>query len=178
MDIKEDEVKEIKKLGTMHGSDVKLVTLKGGFHIGLGKKKSNSKKSEILAAGSHPALVSHQISKKYDKNFQEVMSKNEKDTPPEVSDFSHNLSSSQKNVLGLDIYCIKKNENIEFNITKHNFEIFSVKATETGDEIILEKTEKNAERLKNIDKLNLSKNLQKTITEYAKSKGLKIKKEF
>lgn len=178
MDIKEDEIKEIKKIGTMHGSDVKLVTLKGGFHIGLGKKKSNSKKSEILAVGSHPAIVSHQINKKYDKDFEEAMSKSEKNASFQVSNFSHNLSSAQKNVLGLDIYCIKKNENIEFNITKHNFEIFSVKATENDEEIVLEEIKKNLDRLKNINTLSLSKNLQKAISEYAVSKKLKIKKKF
>ena len=69
MDIKEDEIKDIKKLGTLNGSEVKLVTLKGGFHIGMGKKRENSRKSEILAVGSHPALVSHQISKKYESKM-------------------------------------------------------------------------------------------------------------
>ena len=41
MEIKEDEIKEVRKLGTLNGSEVKLVTLKGGFHIGMGKKDKN-----------------------------------------------------------------------------------------------------------------------------------------
>ena len=178
MEIKKDEIKEIKKLGTLHGSEVKLITLKGGFHVGLGKKGKNSTKTDILAVGSHPALVSHQISKKYNQNFEQAMAKSEKDIMPTVRDFSNNLDSTQKNVLGLDIFALKKNEKIEFKITKHNFEIFSIQATENGGEITLEKTEKNIDRLKNVDKAELSKNLESAIKEYASENGLQIKKKF
>jgi hypothetical protein len=176
--IKQDEIKEIKKLGTLNGSEVKLVTLKGGFHIGMGKKQKNSSKSDILAVGSHPAIVSHQISKKFNSKFEQVMEKNEQDSIPAIKEYSHNLDSTQKNVLGLDIYAMKKNENVEFHVTKHNFEIFSIQATENGGEIVLEKTTKNAERLSNLDKKQLSQNLEKSIKEYAKEKNLKIKRKF
>jgi hypothetical protein len=178
VEIKEDEIKEVKKLGTLHGSEVKLITLKGGFHIGMGKNSSNAKKSDILAVGSHPALVSHQIAKKFETKFEQSMAKNEKDQLPSLRDYSHNLTSSQKNVLGLDIYAMKKNENVEFTVTKHNFEIFSITANESGGEIVLEKTEKNDDRLKNVNKKDLSKNLEKSIKEYAKEHNLKIKKNF
>lgn len=177
MDIKQDEIKEIKKIGTLNGSEVKLVTLKGGFHIGMGKKGKNSKKSEILAVGSHPALVSHQISKKHSQ-FEETMAKNEKESIPSVIDYSHNLNSSEKNVKGLDIFIMKKNEKIEFQITKHNFEIFRIEGFEKDSEIILNKSYKNEDRLANLDKRQLSKNLHKTIKEYANQNGLKIKKNF
>jgi len=178
VEIKEDEIKEIKKLGTLNGSEVKLVTLKGGFHIGMGKKRANSKNNDILAVGSHPAIVSHQISKKFEKEFEQTMTKNEADAMPDVVDYSHNLNSTQKNVLGLDIYVIKKNEKIEFKVTKHNFEIFSIQANEVGKDITLEKTSKNEARLANLNKKELSDNLEKTIKEYAKENGLRIKKKF
>jgi len=141
VDIKQDEIKEVKKIGTLNGSEVKLVTLKGGFHIGMGKKGKKSNKSEILAVGSHPALVSHQISKKH-TNFEQVMAKNEKEAMPSVTDYSSNLSSIEKNVRGLDIFAMKKNEKIEFQITKHNFEIFSISASECDGNIILEQIDK------------------------------------
>lgn len=178
MEINKDEIKETKKLGTLYNSEVKLVSLKGGFHIGIGKKSENSQNSDILAVGSHPAIVSHQISKKYNEKFEEVMVKNEEGSSSTVSEYSHNLNSAQKNVLGLDIYAVKKNEQIEFKITKHNFEIFSIKASEMAGEIVLEKTEKNEARLKNIDKNELSKNLGKSIREYANKNGLRIKSNF
>ena len=177
MDIKQDEIKEVKKIGTLNGSEVKLVTLKGGFHIGMGKKGKKSNKSEILAVGSHPALVSHQISKKH-TNFEQVMAKNEKEAMPSVTDYSSNLSSIEKNVRGLDIFAMKKNEKIEFQITKHNFEIFSISASECDGNIILEQINKNERELANLDKHNLSKNLSKTIKQYAEEHDLKIKKNF
>jgi hypothetical protein len=178
MDIKEDEVKEIKNIGNLHGSNVKLITLKGGFHIGMGRKKENSKKNDILAVGSHPALVMHQISKKYEKNFEENLSKNESNENYEIYDYSSELNSTQKNVLGLDVFLIKKNEKIDFKITKHNFEIFSIKGIENEKEIILEKINKNSKRLNNLDQESLSKSLQKTISNYANKNNLKIKKSF
>lgn len=178
MEIDKEEIKEVKKLGTLHGSEVKLVTLKGGFHIGMGKKSEKSRKSDILAVGSHPAIVSHQISKKFDNRFEQAMAKNESEAMPDVVDFSHNLDSTQKNVLGLDIYAVKKNEKVEFQVTKHNFKIFSIEAHESGSEIVLEKTEKNEARLANLDKSELSKNLSKAIKEYAKDNRLSIKKKF
>lgn len=178
MEIKEDEIKETKNIGTLHNSEVKLISLKGGFHIGVGKKQANSKSSDILAVGSHPAIVSHQISKKYNDKFEQKMEKNEGDSLPSIIEYSHNLSSANKNVLGLDIYAIKKNEKTEFKVTKHNFEIFSIQTSESNGSIVLEKTEKNIDRLKNVDKTELSKNLEKTIKEYATKNGLKIKKKF
>jgi hypothetical protein len=178
VEIKQDEIKEVKKIGNLHGSEVKLVTLKGGFHIGMGKKSKKSNKSEILAVGSHPAIVSHQIEKQANGKFEQAMAKNEKDALPSIQEYSHNLSSSEKNVLGLDIYAMKKNEKVEFTVTKHNFGIFSIMATQNGSEIVLEKTEKNPERLKNIDKTQLSKNLEKSIKEYAKKNNLKVKKNW
>jgi hypothetical protein len=177
MDIKQDEIKEVKKLGTLHDSEVKLVTLKGGFHIGMGKKNKNSKNSEILAVGSHPALVSHQISKKYNQKFEQTMAKSEKEALPSVVEYSHNLSSVEKNVLGLDIYAVKKNEKVQFKITKHNFEIFSIHANENGGDITLEKTEKR-NIPGNVNKTELSKNLEKAIKEYANKNSLNIKKKF
>lgn len=177
MDIKQDEIKETRKIGTLNGSEVKLVTLKGGFHIGMGVKNKNSKKSEILAVGSHPALVSHQISKKHSK-FEEVMAKNEQEAMPSVIDYSHNLTSSERNVRGLDIVAMKKNEDINFQVTKHNFGIFKIEGYEDNGSIVLEKTYKDSEKLSTLDIEKLSKNLNKTIKEYAKENGLKIKINF
>jgi len=178
MEIKEDEVKEVRKIGKLNDSEVKLVTLKGGFHIGMGVKDKNSKKSEILAVGSHPAIVSHQISKKYENKFEQAMAKNESEAMGSVSDYSHNLDSAQKNVLGIDIYAIKKNQELEFKVTKHNFEIFSIKATENSDSLTLEKTEKDTSKMGSVDKKRLSQSLEKSIKEYAKENKLNIKKKF
>jgi hypothetical protein len=178
MDIKEDEIKEIKNLGTLNGSKVKLITLKGGFHIGVGVKDKKNKKSEILAVGSHPAIVSHQICSKFNSKFEQTMAKNESDAMPSIEQYCHNLKSSDINVLGLDIYALKKNEKVEFKLTKHNFEIFNIKATELNDEIVLESTDRNETQMSKLNKKELSKSVEKTIREYAKKNGLKIKRKF
>jgi len=178
MDIKEDEIKEINKLGNLNGDEVKLVTLKGGLHIGIGKKSEDSKKSAILAVGSHPALVSYQISKQFNQKFEQNLTKAEGEIIPEVIDYSKNLSPLNKNILGLDIYAIKTGNDIDFKITKHNFEIFSIQATNDMGILSLNKTIKNDERLSNLNKNELSKNLEKTIKQFAKNNELKIKKKF
>lgn len=178
MEINKDEIKEIKKIGKLNGSDVKIITLKGGFHIGMGKKEKDSKKNDILAVGSHPALVSHQISKKYNSKFEENLAKNESETMPSVVELSDILNSKEKNVLGLDIYMIKKNESVEFKVTKHNFEIFSINAEQNCDELLLKNTDKNEESLKNLDKKSLSNKLQKTIKKYADKNNLRVKIGF
>lgn len=177
MDIKEDEIKEIKKIGHLNGAEVSLVTLKGGFHIGMGKKDKNSNKSDILAVGSHPALINHQISKKYNDKFEQTMAKSETGEQAEVLEYSHVLDK-QQNMVGLDIYAIKKNEFVEFKITKHNFDVFSIQATEIAGEIVLEKTEKDGGKLSQMDVKNLSEKLGQSIKDYAKKKNLKIKKKF
>lgn len=178
MDIKEDEIKQISKLGNLYGDEVKLVTLKGGLHIGIGKKTENSEKSAILAVGSHPALVSYQISKKFEQKFEQTLNKSEGKPDPEVTNYSKNLSPLNKNVLGLDIYAIKDGNSVDFKITKHNFEIFSIQASNNGEILSLNKTSKNEERLSNIDKNELSKSLEKAIKQFAQKNKLKIKKKF
>lgn len=180
MDIKEDEVKEINKLGNLNGDEVKIITLKGGLHIGIGKKSENSLKNSILAVASHPALVSHQIAKKFEKKFEQTLNKNENKNGinSEIIDYSNNLNSTEKNVLSLNIYAIKDNDTVDFKITKHNFEVFSVEATKEEDTLFLNKITKNEQGLSKVNKTELSKNLEKAIKEYAESKKLKIKKNF
>lgn len=178
MDIKEDEIKEVNKLGNLNGGEVKLVTLKGGLHIGIGKNAENSKNNTILAVGSHPALVSYQISKKFEQKFQETLNKNEGEQVFEVINYSENLSKLNKNILGMDIYAIKSGDEINFKITKHNFEIFSIQATSDENILSLNKTLKDEERLSKVDKTELSKSLEKAIKQFAKDKKLKIKKNF
>lgn len=178
MQIKQDEIKETKNIGKLFGSDVKLLSLKGGFHIGMGKKEKNSNKTEIIAVGSHPAIIAHQIEKKYQQDFEQKMAKSEKDSLPSVVELSKNLTSSEKNVFNLDIYALKKDETVEFKITKNNFEIFSIKASENNKEIVLEKTEKHPEKMARINIKNLSKSLEKGIKEYASKNNLKIKRNF
>jgi hypothetical protein len=178
VEIKQDEIKEVKKIGKLNGDDVKLIALKGGFHIGMGKKEKNSNKIDILAVGSHPALISHQISKQYPSSFEQTLQKSEMDTMPSIEEYSHHLTKSQKDVLGLDIYIMKKNEKVEFKVTQHNLDVFTIEANEMNGILELNKTESHSETINKMNKKELSKSLEKSIKEYAKKNNVNIKKAF
>ena len=83
-----------------------------------------------------------------------------------------------KNILGIDIYAIKTGDKVDFKITKHNFEIFSIQASKDDSVLSLNKTFKNEERLSRLDKSELSKSLEKAIKQFAKNNKLKIEKKF
>jgi len=178
MNIKEDEIKEIKKIGSLNGEEVKLITLKGGFHIGMGRKNKSSKQPDILAVGSHPALVNYQIEKKHGADYEQVMEKNESDALPVVSDYSHNLKSSFKNVFGMDIYSMQKNQEIEFKLTKHNFEACSVKVTQDDGELFVEDFKWDSSKVKNMSKSDvecLCDSVIESIIEYARENKLRVR---
>lgn len=178
MDIKEDEIKEIKKIGSLNGGEVKLITLKGGFHIGVGKKNKNSKKPDILAVGSHPALINYQIEKKHGIDYEQVMTKNETEAMPTVTEYSHNLKSSFKNILGMDIYAMKKSDSVQFKLTKHNFDICTVETSEDGEEIVVHDFNWEQSKVDKMSKNDLDvvcDNIIDSIYEYATQNNLKVK---
>ena len=84
MEIKPNEVDEVKVIGKLNGDDVKLVKTHGGFHIAMGKKDKKSNKAEALAAGSHQALVAYQIEKIHGNDFEPTIFKSEANSAPYV----------------------------------------------------------------------------------------------
>lgn len=175
MEIKKDEIKEVKVIGTLNGKEVKLITLKGGFNIGLGAGSKD--KEDVLAVGSHPAIVCHHISKKYANKFEEKMNKSEEENLGTVFEYSQNLSPIESDTLGFDIYAIKKNDSVIFKLTKHNFDVFDIVASESEGSLVLEKTYKQRPIPENVRDL-FSEKLQKTIEQYAQENELKISKKF
>jgi hypothetical protein len=175
VEIKKDEIKETKIIGKLNGKDVKLVTLKGGFNIGIGVASKD--KEDVLAVGSHAAIVCHQISKKFANQFEESMNKSEEDSLGTVIEYSQNLSPIEADTLGFDIYAIKKNESVVFKLTKHNFDVFEIIASEQNNKLVLEKTIKQRPIPENVKDL-FSEKLDKTIKQYAHENGLKINKKF
>jgi hypothetical protein len=178
VEIKQDEIKEVKKIGKLNGDDVKIIALKGGFHIGMGKKEKNSNKVDILAVGSHPALIHHQISKQYPNSFEQTLQKSESNLLPSIEEHSQFLDKKHRDLLGLDIYVMKKNEEVQFKITQHNLDVFTINAKESNGTLELNKTEKHSKTLNNMDIKDLSKSLEKSIQQYAKKHNVSIKKKF
>jgi hypothetical protein len=113
MELKADEIKSIKTIGKLHGDDVKLILTNGGFFIAVGKKSKGSQKPDSLAAGSHQAIVSHQIEKTYGKDFEPAIFKSESENMGKLEIHTDVLSPDLvKN--GVEIFSITKFNKIDF----------------------------------------------------------------
>lgn len=116
MKIDPSEVKTIKNIGNLHGEEVKMVATKGGLYLALGKKSKNKNTHEALAAGSHPALVLHQIEKEYKTDFQPSLTKSE-------ADQLHQVTELDCDVKGLSMFALRKNIDLDIVVAKFGVEI-------------------------------------------------------
>jgi hypothetical protein len=117
MSLKPEDIDTIEEAGILDGQPVKLARTRGGFWLGICNGK-------VLSGGSHPAIVKHTIGKMH-PNFQPVMCKSEAFSDAIVDRHSHFLSDELRKS-GHDIYSIQTNDDIEFQITKHNLKIASI----------------------------------------------------
>ena len=122
MEIKSNEVEEIKVIGKLNGDDVKIVKTFGGFHIAMGKKDKNSRKPEALAAGSHQALVAYQIEKMHGTEFKPEFFKSEAEQLPQVEDLSKDLPDMAKNA-GVELFVLSKLNHLDFITCKNGVEL-------------------------------------------------------
>lgn len=134
MEIKPNEVEEVKVIGRLNGDDVKMVKTQGGFHIAMGKKDKKSNKAEALAAGSHQALVAYQIEKMHGQDFEPTMYKSEAEQLPKVEDKTSLLPDMAKNA-GLEVYVLSKFNHIDFIICKNNVELAKYETEYSGQEM-------------------------------------------
>jgi len=134
MEIKPNEVDEVKVIGKLNGDDVKLVKTHGGFHIAMGKKDKKSNKAEALAAGSHQALVAYQIEKIHGNDFEPTIFKSEAEQLPKVEDMSSFLPDMAKNS-GIEIYALSKFNHIDFVMCKNNVELAKYETEHTADSL-------------------------------------------
>ena len=137
MEINPKEVDLIKEIGKLNGSPVKLVMLKGGFNIAVGKKSKSGKKDEPIAAGSHQGIVAHQIEKQFGEDFKPAMFKSEAEALPNVVDLTDTLSKSDVEK-GLELYTSQKFGNIDFILYKHGYTVgkYNTKLSKNNLEII------------------------------------------
>ena len=131
MDIKPAEVESIKTIGRLHDDEVKLIRTFGGFNVAIGKKKKGSK-PEALAAGSHIALVNHQLIKQFKTAFEPILAKSEHEQLPLVKDESNLLPNDLYN-RGLELYVLSKNNNIDFILYKHGITLAQYNTEINGD---------------------------------------------
>lgn len=138
MDILPDEVESIKTIGNLHGDEVKIVKTYGGYHIAVGKKKKSSKKSEALAAGSHQALVAHQLQKEYGSDFQPAIFKSEHDQLEKVEVKTEYLPSDMISK-GVELYTLSKGNKIDFVLYKHGLTIGEYKSEVEDKTLVIKK---------------------------------------
>lgn len=137
MNILPNEIAEIQDIGTMDGSPVKMLRLKGGFIIATGKPRGKFR-DEAIAAGSHPAIVRYQLEKQY-PTFQPVLQKSENMADlAKVEKHSHYLSDSLRKS-GHDIFSIQTPGKIEFQITKQNVALHSVESQLRNGSMVFDK---------------------------------------
>jgi hypothetical protein len=162
MIIEPNEIDTVEEIGSLHGRPIHLLRTKGGFWMGVGKIRG-SYKEEVLAAGSHPAIVKYDLEKKY-PDLQLIMQKSEPFIgEPSVDKHTHFLSEDLIKS-GHDIYSIKQDDTIEWQLTKHNIKLGSVTGLITNESILIQ----------NIDiPKEFKKSMAKATAEAAISYGVK-----
>lgn len=118
MDILPGEVESVRTIGTLFDDDVKMVKTRGGFHVAVGRKKKRTRKSEALAAGSHEAIVAHQLSKEYGSDFRPAIFKSESERLEDVENKTEYLprEAIQR---GVELYTLSKGNRVQFILYKH-----------------------------------------------------------
>jgi hypothetical protein len=130
--IKPEEVESIKVIGELHGDEVKVIKTIGGFFCAVGRKSKNKKTVEPLAAGSHVALVSHQLEKQFKNDFQPAMFKSESEVLPVVKEYTKKLPQELVDA-GFELYTLTKNEKVNFVATKQGAEVVNFEGSKTSE---------------------------------------------
>lgn len=164
-DIKTEEISKIVNIGELNSADVQLISTKGGLHLILGKSSPNSRKPEILIAGSHPGIIKYQLEKNF-SGFMPKMEKSESGIPDNITQYgSHLPSDLQKS--GFDVYIIKNNENVNLTLTKYSVSQLELVAKHENNILIIN----NISNI-SVDKANLLKSLKPSLTSFCKEMGI------
>lgn len=135
MQITANEIDIIEDAGTLNNLPVKLIRTKGGLWLAVGRPKGKMSE-EALTAGSHPAIVKFNLEKQY-PDFQPAMMKSEHFLETTIVDKHSHFLSDELRKSGHDVYSVQNGIDIEFQITKHNSKVASVKGTLENDAIVI-----------------------------------------
>lgn len=135
MNLTPEEIDTVEDAGILNDQPVKMIRTKGGFWMAVGRPKGKFAQ-EALTAGSHPAIVKYNLEKQY-PDYQPALMKSEFFADNvKVEKHSHYLSDELRKS-GHDIFSVQKGTDIEFQITKHNAEVHTVKGVLQNDSIVL-----------------------------------------
>jgi len=138
MEIKPEEVAEVKIIGKLNGDDVKVVRTLGGFNVAMGKKDKYSLKAEALAAGSHIGLVAYQVEKMHGHDFEAAIYKSESEQLPLVEDKTESLPDLAKNS-GIEMYVLCKSNTLDFIMCKNGIELAKYETDFVNEELNIKK---------------------------------------
>lgn len=144
MEIQPNEVESVKTIGNLNGDEVKVVKTFGGFYVAVGKKKKNSKKSEALAAGSHQALVAHQLGKEYGADFEPAIFKSEADQLEKVESKTEYLPSNLI-AKGVELFVLSKGSDVNVVLYKRGLTLGQYNGEIEKQNLILKGCEFNKE---------------------------------
>lgn len=136
--IKPEEVESIKVIGELHGDEVKVIKTLGGWFCAVGRKSKSKKTMEPLAAGSHIALVSHQLDKQFKSEFRPAMFKSESEVLPIVKEYTKRLPQELVDG-GYELFTLTKNEKINVVATKHGAEVLNFEGSVGIDGVELDR---------------------------------------
>lgn len=139
MEIRPSEIDSVDSIGDLAGEQVKLVKTKGGLYIAVGRPRGKNK-DEVLAAGSHPAIVRYNIQKAF-SGFQPSMMKSEAGIESIVAGVSDLLPKQMQNDQ-YDLYVIKKSNQVDFVLTKSQVEVLKFEGHLIDSDLIVFKPEK------------------------------------
>lgn len=90
--IRPEEIDDIFEIGEINGNSVKAIKTIGGFYAAT--MKDHSGKDQVLAGGSHPALVKFSLKKKFGNNWHPILNKSESTKEEQVLEKTYLLPKS------------------------------------------------------------------------------------
>ena len=87
--IRPEEIDDIFEIGEINGNSVKAIKTIGGFYAAT--MKDHAGKDQVLAGGSHPALVKFSLKKKFGNNWHPILNKSEGAKEEQVVEKTHLL---------------------------------------------------------------------------------------
>jgi hypothetical protein len=130
--IRPSEIKSVEEIGTLENSPVKMIRTIGGLWVATGRPKGR-REEEALAAGSHPAIVKHNVEKMFGASYQPMMAKSESSSlDPKVTEHTSQLSKALIDK-GYTLFSVQAEGAIDFVLSKSGIEVLKHEAMIKGE---------------------------------------------
>jgi hypothetical protein len=156
--IKPGEIKSVEDIGFLDSNPVKMVRTLGGLWVATGKL-AGKKNEEALAAGSHPAIVKHNIEKMYGNKFQPTLAKSESMNEDKVTEHTDQLEATLSNK-GYSLHSIQSNDQVSFIVSNRGIEVLKHTALIKSESLVFQQPEpKSYAKSEELLKSNITKSI-------------------